>query len=96
VYDLNDTISKHRDNWFNHLTCMDDSRFPRYMLSYKPTGKRLVGRTRKRRMSLIWGAAKDESPQCMKKKKKKWWWWYKTAVGLQLVPQRDMLHNHNS
>jgi len=62
VNSLDCTISKYRDNWFNHITRMDHSRFPRYMLSYKPTGKRSLGRPRKRWISQIWGAATDESP----------------------------------
>jgi hypothetical protein len=28
VNSLNDTISKYRDNWFNHIRRMDHSRFP--------------------------------------------------------------------
>jgi hypothetical protein len=53
VDNLNDTISKHRHNWFNHPTHMDDSRFPRYMLSYKRSGERSLGHPRKRWMSQI-------------------------------------------
>jgi hypothetical protein len=41
---------------------MDHSRFPRYMLSYEPTGKGSLGRPRKRWISQIWEAATDESP----------------------------------
>jgi hypothetical protein len=48
VYSLNDTISKYRVNGFNHIRRMDHSRFPRYMLSYKLTGKITLGRPRKR------------------------------------------------
>jgi hypothetical protein len=36
---LDDTISKYRDNWFNHLTRMDPSRFPRYMLFWKENSR---------------------------------------------------------
>jgi hypothetical protein len=50
---LNDTISKYRDNRFNHIRRMDHSRFSRYMLSCKPTGKRSLGRPRKRWISQI-------------------------------------------
>jgi hypothetical protein len=50
---LNDTISKYIDNWFNHFTHMDHGHFPRYMLSYKPTGKRNLSRPRNRWMSQI-------------------------------------------
>jgi hypothetical protein len=62
MYSLNDTISKYRDNWFNHIWRMDQSRFPRYTLSYKPTGKRSLGRPRKRWISQMWGAATGKSP----------------------------------
>jgi hypothetical protein len=61
VNSLNDTISKYRDNWFNHMRRMDHSRFPRYMLSYKPAGKRSLGRPRKRWISQICGAATGKS-----------------------------------
>jgi hypothetical protein len=53
VNSLNDTISKYKDNWFNHITRMDHSSFPRCMLSYKPTGKRSLDRPRKRWISQI-------------------------------------------
>jgi hypothetical protein len=43
VDNLNDTISKYRDK--------EHSRFSCYMLSYKPNGKRSLGRPRKRWMS---------------------------------------------
>jgi hypothetical protein len=53
VNSLNDTISKYRDNWFNCIRRMDHSRFPRYMLSYKPTRQRSLGSPRKRWISQI-------------------------------------------
>jgi hypothetical protein len=53
VNSLNDTVSKYRHNWFNHIRRMDHSRFPRYMLSYRPTGRRGPGRPRKRWISQI-------------------------------------------
>jgi hypothetical protein len=53
VDSLNDTISKYRENWFNHLTCIDHSSFPHYMLSYKPTGRSSLGYPRKRWMGQI-------------------------------------------
>jgi hypothetical protein len=40
VDSLNDTFSAYRNNWFNHVTQMDYSDFPQYMLLYKPTEKR--------------------------------------------------------
>lgn len=50
VNSLSDTVSKYRDNWLNHLTHidLDHSRFPRYMLPYKPTGKKSPGCPRER------------------------------------------------
>jgi hypothetical protein len=48
VNSLNDTISKYTDNWFNHLTCIDHSHFPWYMLQYKPSGKRSLSHPRKK------------------------------------------------
>jgi hypothetical protein len=62
---LNGTISKYIDSWFNHIRRMDHSRFPRHMLSYKPTGKRSLCRPRKRWISQIRGAATGKV-QCMK------------------------------
>jgi hypothetical protein len=53
VNSLSDTISKYRDNWFNYIRRMDHSPFPRYMLSYKPTRKRSLGRPRMRWVSQI-------------------------------------------
>jgi hypothetical protein len=41
VDNLNKNVSKYRDNWLNHLTRMDHSRFPRYMLLYKPMEKEI-------------------------------------------------------
>jgi hypothetical protein len=51
VDNLKEIIGKYRDNLFNHLTRIDHSHFPRYMLSYKPTGKRSLCCPRKRWMS---------------------------------------------
>jgi hypothetical protein len=56
------TLLANRDNWFNHIRRMDHSRFPRYMLSYKPTGKSSLGRPSKRWISQIWGTAMGKSP----------------------------------
>jgi hypothetical protein len=53
VNSLDDTVSKYRDSLFNRIRRMDRSRFPRHLLSYKPTGKRSLGRPRKRWISQI-------------------------------------------
>jgi hypothetical protein len=45
VNSLNETISKYRDNWFNHIT---HSSFVRYMLSLKCGGRRSLDRTQNR------------------------------------------------
>jgi hypothetical protein len=39
VNSFNDTVSKYRDSWLNHITQMDYSDFLQYMLSYKHTRK---------------------------------------------------------
>jgi hypothetical protein len=53
VNNLNDTISKYRDNWFNHIIGIDHNHFAQYMLSYKPTRKKSLSRPRNRWISGI-------------------------------------------
>jgi len=53
------------------LTRVDNSHLPRYMLSYKPIGKRSLGRPRKRWMSQTWGAATDESPNAWSRRRRR-------------------------
>jgi hypothetical protein len=45
---LNEAICTYRDNWFNHNTWMDRTRFPQYtrMMSYKASLKRSLGHPR--------------------------------------------------
>jgi hypothetical protein len=70
---LNDAISKHRDSWFSHIMYMDHSRFPWYMLLHKPTGKRSLGRPRKRWVSQMWGASTNESQMLQVEEEKEDW-----------------------
>ena len=39
---------KYKQNWINHLERMDNTRLPKYALTYKPPGRRDRGRPRKR------------------------------------------------
>jgi hypothetical protein len=39
---------KYKQNWINHLERMDNTRLPKYGLTYKPRGRRNRGRPRKR------------------------------------------------
>ena len=43
-----DVISKHKQNWINHLERTDDTRLAKHALNYKPRGRRDRGRPRKR------------------------------------------------
>jgi hypothetical protein len=40
--------SKYKQNWFNRLERMDNTRLPKHVLSYKPRGRRDRGCPRKR------------------------------------------------
>ena len=44
---IQDVKSKFKQNWINHLEKMDNTRFPKHALNYKPTGRRDRGRPRK-------------------------------------------------
>ena len=45
---IQDVRLKYKQNWINHLERMDNTRFPKYALTYKPRGRRDRGRPRKR------------------------------------------------
>ena len=45
---IQDMILKYKQNWINHLERMDNARFPKHALNYKPRGRRDRGRPRKR------------------------------------------------
>jgi len=39
-----DVRHKYKQNWINHLESMDNTRLPKYALTYKPRGRRDRGR----------------------------------------------------
>jgi len=45
---IQDVRLKYKQNWINHLERMDNTRLPKYALTYKPRGRRDHGRPRKR------------------------------------------------
>jgi len=45
---IQDVRLKYKQNWINHLERMDNTRLPKYALTYKPRGRREHGRPRKR------------------------------------------------
>jgi hypothetical protein len=48
ISEIQDVRSKHKQNWFNHLERMENTRLPKHALNYKPRGRRDRGRPRKR------------------------------------------------
>lgn len=48
IFRLNDKIKTNKYNWFQHVTRMDENRFPKQMLNYKPLGHRNIGRPKQR------------------------------------------------
>jgi len=45
---IQDVRSEHKQNWIIHLERMDNTRLPKHALNYKPRGRRVGGRPRKR------------------------------------------------
>jgi hypothetical protein len=45
---IQDVRLKYKQIWINHLERMDNTRLPKYALTYKPRGRRDSGRPRKR------------------------------------------------
>ena len=45
---IQDVRSKRKQNWINHLERMDNNRFPKHAINYKPRGRRDCGCPRKR------------------------------------------------
>ena len=45
---IQDVRIKYKQNWINDLERMDNTRLPKYALTYKPRGRRDRGRPRKR------------------------------------------------
>jgi hypothetical protein len=48
IYPVNDTVEQYRNNWLQHINRMKDSRLPKRTLQYRPSGKRDIGRPKKR------------------------------------------------
>jgi len=48
IFAIQDVRLKYKQNWINHLERMDNTRNPKYVLTYKPRGRRDRGRPRKR------------------------------------------------
>jgi len=45
---IQDVRLKYKQNWINHFERMDNTRLPKYALTYKPQGRRDHGHPRKR------------------------------------------------
>jgi len=52
---IQDARLKYKHNWINHLERMDNTRFPKHALTYKPRGRRDRGRPRKRWQRVVAG-----------------------------------------
>ena len=48
IININDTLTKHKINWREHIQRMDDNRLPQKKLNNKPEGRRNVGRPQTR------------------------------------------------
>jgi hypothetical protein len=48
IYPVNDAIEQYRNNWFQHINRMPDTRLPKRALQYRPSGKRDIERPKKR------------------------------------------------
>jgi hypothetical protein len=48
IYPVNDTVEQYCNNWFEHINRMQDTRLPKRVLLYRPSGKRDIGRPKKR------------------------------------------------
>jgi hypothetical protein len=44
---MQDVISKHKQNWINHIERMDNTKLSKHALNYKPRGRRDRGPPRK-------------------------------------------------
>jgi hypothetical protein len=40
IYTVNDTVEQYRNNWFQHVSRIQDTRLPKRALQYRPSGKR--------------------------------------------------------
>jgi hypothetical protein len=48
IYPVNDTFDKYRNNWLQHINRMQDTRLSKRALQYRPSGKKDIGRPKKR------------------------------------------------
>jgi hypothetical protein len=48
IYPVNDTIEQYRNNRFQHINRMQDTRLQKRALQYRPSGNRDIGRPKKR------------------------------------------------
>jgi hypothetical protein len=48
IYSVNDTVEQYHNNWFQHINRMQDTILPKRSLQYRPSGKRDIGRPKKR------------------------------------------------
>ena len=48
VYNLNERLKENKNNWYEHLRRMDETRIAKRMFNYRPQGRRNVGRPRRR------------------------------------------------
>jgi hypothetical protein len=48
IHPVNDTVEQYRKNWFQHMNRMQDTRLPKRALQCRPSGKKDIGRPKKR------------------------------------------------
>lgn len=48
IFNLNDRLTSQKKNWKEHILRMNEDRFPKKILNYRPEGRRNVGRPRNR------------------------------------------------
>ena len=48
IFNINDKLTQYKINWREHIQRMDDNRLPKKTLSYKPEGRRNIGRPQTR------------------------------------------------
>jgi hypothetical protein len=48
IYPVNDTTKQYRNNRLQHVNRMQDTRLPKRALQYRPSGKKYLGRPKKR------------------------------------------------
>lgn len=48
IFNLREKIQQHRNNWREHVDRMDNQRHPKLTMTYRPEGRRNIGRPRRR------------------------------------------------